>query len=225
MSQHESSSDAGGVAPTAIGHRQSRSRTGSRTRASTIAGLLPGSRARPQIATSASRQVVDLLVLGADDVEDLQIRGSRGGSASDWPGRAPCFALAARRARTQTDASSRPPFRQLRGAPRRWPGCRRQSRSGVARFHKTRARATGVTGQTRRPAKFGCGRSPGSVSTCAIPTSACGPARTKRKAGSIPRDGCFGTNAATWDAIGGRPLSRASGTSARQRTGAFSGGI
>ena len=45
------------------------------------------------VATSASRQVVDLLVLAADDAEDLQIRRSRGGSASDWPRCAPCFAL------------------------------------------------------------------------------------------------------------------------------------
>ena len=62
--------------------------------------------------------MVDLLVLATDGAEDLQIRRSTGGSASELPGCAPCFALAAGRTRTQTDGSSRPPFRQSRASPR-----------------------------------------------------------------------------------------------------------
>lgn len=74
----------------------------------------------PRIAThlvfaiSASRHMVDLLVLAADDDEDLQSRRSKGRSASDWPRYAPCFALAAGRTRAQTNDFSRPPFRQIR---------------------------------------------------------------------------------------------------------------
>ena len=44
------------------------------------------------------------------------------------------------RARTRTDASSRPPFRHLRVSFRRPRGRRRDRRRGVARFHETRAR-------------------------------------------------------------------------------------
>ena len=66
------------------------------------------------VATSASRQVVDLLALATDGAEDLQIRRSKGGSAPDGPRCAPCFALAAGRAHTQTNVSRRPLYRHKR---------------------------------------------------------------------------------------------------------------
>ena len=67
----------------------------------------------------ASLHLVDLLVLGADVAEVLQFRWSRGGQASDWPRRAPCFALI--RGKTPTSYGGRrfPGFRQTQVCYRR----------------------------------------------------------------------------------------------------------
>jgi hypothetical protein len=56
-------------------------------------------------ATSASRHVVDLLVLAADDAEDLQIRRSRGGVSLRL---ASLRALLRAQIREAADAVSRP---------------------------------------------------------------------------------------------------------------------
>jgi hypothetical protein len=65
-----------------------------------------------------------------------------------------CSVLAAARARTRTDASSRPPFRHLQGALGRLAARARDGRPGVSRSHECREGATGSCRSDWRPANF-----------------------------------------------------------------------
>ena len=139
----------------------------------TKAGLDPCNAAHPLVASSASRQVVDLFVPATDGAEDLQIRRSRGGSALGFASLRALLRAHSRDGRTTSkERPGRPRFRQ-----RQVTHSPRQSRACAYAAQMSSGPARGVVTPAMPPAA--------SRSECRFPCDSTAGGRPRRSHGGL----------------------------------------